>query len=835
MSMGDLSRNRELPEEEAVSDDQPRPVDGATSAVPADTAEDAVDDGAAVDVSDVDVTVDGDAVTVAEQTVAAGDRAAAGSRHGTADNGIAADSVDSGAADGDSTADTTERDTADGADGATPDTATSAVTKRRRLHAPAWWRHYRESKFYQVWNKRPKWSYGSYGLVALVVLAVADLLVLWSMNMDAKYDPEAGWIVNQVFLSELLKLSSLPGFLNFIALALVYLICVTLINRFWVGTAVFGAIAGVYAFANKVKVTMRNEPVIPSDLGFLTGGGGGEDVASFITETVKPTVNAGVALVVWFVVLCVLMQFVDRRRAFIHCSWRRPLRPWTNGFGLVCRILAPILSICLLVSYAGGLGEPTSATRAFLREFGYQPTLWNVLDDAKSNGALTTFLSLTDVKAMDDEPDYSKETMAAINSRYAKLADEVNQERTQQLTDSTVIMVLSETFSDPNRVPNVHFDIDPMPFIRSLKGTTTSGLMLSPGYGGGTANIEFQQMTGLSMANFSASMLSPYQQLVATRPKMFSFNQMWNEACGGDTSCSVGFHPFLQRFYLRGVNYRKFGFSHLYTLDSDPKITHADTYEGAVAKSSNVSDEQAYLNVLDEVKANAAADKPAQFIELVTMQNHAPYPDLYGATNEFHAANKTTDTPGGEMGVIAEYAKGLQLTDQATEDFLEELDAIDEPITVVFYGDHLPGIYTTAAAKDENSLTLHETDYFIWSNQASSSHDVKLPESDAAYTSSNFFMAQAAQQMNARISPYLALLTKLHQEVPAMSRSVTSGGVWNTDGSVTLLDSSGNPIDEKDLSDEAKQLLKDYKLVQYDMTVGDNYLMDDGFMALPKQ
>ena len=61
------------------------------------------------------------------------------------------------------------------------------------------------------------------------------------------------------------------------------------------------------------------------------------------------------------------------------------------------------------------------------------------------------------------------------------------------LTDSTVIMILSETFSDPTRVPGIELTEDPMPDIRSIKETTTSGLMLSPGYGGGTANIEIRR------------------------------------------------------------------------------------------------------------------------------------------------------------------------------------------------------------------------------------------------------------------------------------------------------------------------------------------------------
>ncbi len=700
------------------------------------------------------------------------------------------------------------------------------------------WRQFKETKFYAIWNKRPKFSYGAYMVVFIAMVILATMFLWWSTNTKLKYDPASELnFLQQVTGDAYHYLSSASCYLNMIALVLIYLFLVTLVNRFWVGTALFGAFVMVFAVATKIKITMRSEPIIPSDLGFLSGGGGGGAgaVASFVTDDSRPLVNTAIAWLVWFVVICVILQCVDKRRAFIYCSWRHPIAGPKNIFGLICRILAPIVSVLLLISYAGVLSNPQAPQRKTLSKIGYSPTLWNVQQDAETNGALTTFLSLTRVKAMEDEPEYSQAAMQQIKDRYAQAADEINAQRSQNLTDNTVVMILSESFSDPNRVPDVHFGIDPMPNIRALAQTTTSGLMLSPGYGGGTANIEFQQMTGLNMANFSDTLLSPYQQLVATRPKFYSFNQMWNEHCGDEysTSCSIGYHPFKQFFYLRGVNYKKFGFSHLYTLDSDPKIAHGEAYVGPNGTKTEVSDEEAYKNVVEEIRTNTEQNKPSQYIQLITMQNHAPYPDLYGAKNEFHGVNETPDTVP-ERGIIATYAKNVQRTDEATASFLNELDGIDKPITVVFYGDHLPGIYNTANADKNNALTLHETNYFIWSNRASASHDVKLPESDAAYTSSNYFMTQAAEQMNARISPYLALLDELHAEVPAMSRSVNAG-VWSAKGEPTLLDDNGDVIDTNTLSSKAKQLLADYKMVQYDMSVGKNYLMDMGFMDVPKQ
>ena len=49
----------------------------------------------------------------------------------------------------------------------------------------------------------------------------------------------------------------------------------------------------------------------------------------------------------------------------------------------------------------------------------------------------------------------------------------------------------------------------------------------------------------------------------------------------------------------------------------------------------------------------------------------------------------------------------------------------------------------------------------------------------------------------------------------------------------TMLDHDGNDIKVTALSAKAKELLKDYKLVQYDQTVGKNYLKDLDFTQVP--
>lgn len=131
-----------------------------------------------------------------------------------------------------------------------------------------------------------------------------------------------------------------------------------------------------------------------------------------------------------------------------------------------------------------------------------------------------------------------------------------------------------------------------------------------------------------------------------------------------------------------------------------PPVVHQETIDA----SSNVSDAAAYQNVIDAI--NERGSGSPQFIQLVTMQNHTPYNDYY-ADNEFKAADVSPLSPD-ERYQIDTYAKGVSYTDQATAAFLRELDRIDTPITVIFYGDHLPSIYPTADSDENNSVALHE-------------------------------------------------------------------------------------------------------------------------------
>ena len=655
----------------------------------------------------------------------------------------------------------------------------------------------------------PGWVYGVlFVIFDIIVVTALEVGVSSSSTRVQLSSPTVGF----GFVSKMWTDGNFVFVLNVILVALLYLMLLMLFNRFWTASIVILAVGIIVAAIEHFKVEIRYEAILPADLGFLGSNTG--NMLTFIPAGAHVTILVALGAFAVLLALILVLRHFDGRKG-------RMIRTDNLSLNLTSRLILLLLPILVFALYCIHVSTTDSLANKFSRALGDTPSMWDSVYDAQRNGPLVAFTRQLNPKIMDKPSNYSEETMKKVAARYQKEAETINASRTNKLTDSTVVYVLSESFSDPSRVPGLKTNKDSMPNIRKIKAGTTSGLMLSSGYGGGTANLEYMGLSGLSMANFESSLSSPYQQLVPSQHWTPTINQLW-----GAPVNSLGYHPYESSMYSRATNYKKFGFSHFYTLTGPDVIK----YQDKIDESPYVSDKSSYDSALEGIKSG----KTNKFIQIITMQNHMPYHEWY--ENNDYTAESTTGTPLGddEQQSIETYQKGVEITDQATQEFLNELDALDKPVTVVFYGDHLPGIYSSASEDDNNSLALHLTDYFIWSNKASSSQGNKA--SDAAYSSPNFFVAQAADHMNAKVSPYLAFLTEMHSKIAAMEPPVVNkiqGWDRIPEGQNTYLDQNGNPMSTDDFDKETKQLLADYKLIQYDITAGKNYLKDTDFMTLP--
>lgn len=655
----------------------------------------------------------------------------------------------------------------------------------------------------------PGWVYGVlFVIFDIIVVTALEVGVSSSSTRVQLSSPTVGF----GFVSKMWTDGNFVFVLNVILVALLYLMLLMLFNRFWTASIVILAVGIIVAAIEHFKVEIRYEAILPADLGFLGSNTG--NMLTFIPAGAHVTILVALGAFAALLALILVLRHFDGRKG-------RMIRTDNLSLNLTSRLILLLLPILVFALYCIHVSTTDSLANKFSRALGDTPSMWDSVYDAQRNGPLVAFTRQLNPKIMDKPSNYSEETMKKVAARYQKEAETINASRTNNLTDSTVVYVLSESFSDPSRVPGLKTNKDSMPNIRKIKAGTTSGLMLSSGYGGGTANLEYMGLSGLSMANFDSSLSSPYQQLVPSQHWTPTINQMW-----GAPANSLGYHPYESSMYSRTTNYKKFGFSHFYTLTGPDVIK----YQDKIDESPYVSDKSSYDSALEGIRSG----KTSKFIQIITMQNHMPYHEWY--ENNDYTAESTTGTPLGddEQQSIETYQKGVEITDQATQEFLDELDALDKPVTVVFYGDHLPGIYSSASEDENNSLALHLTDYFIWSNKASSTQGNKA--SDAAYSSPNFFVAQAAEHMDAEVSPYLAFLTEMHAKIAAMEPPVVNkiqGWDRIPEGQNIYLDQNGNPMSTDDFDKETKQLLADYKLIQYDITAGKNYLKDTDFMTLP--
>lgn len=673
-----------------------------------------------------------------------------------------------------------------------------------------------------------KFSYLAY-VIFFLILPAGAVEVMQSSLYEKGGVRQITKFVTQIWLKE-----QYIFLLNYGILALLFLCLILLFNNFWIASIIYIVFFGVLGVANYFKVQLRSEPVIPTDFNFIGNAG---EISSFIPADGYSLIFTVVRILLVSFVVCMVFWFLDSRRHLIHIRKKsfyeeykkrvkkhdykdlpsrlkakvQTINPWLFGVRCVCWIVP----FGVLFSFVWSVSESGSWASKLASACSNATVGFSELGDMQKNGYAVGFVRYMHVKAIDEPDGYSKAKMNEIVDKYKEAADEINVGRNNNLTDNTVIMILSESFSDPTRVPGIQLASDPMPQIRSLKETCTSGLALSTGYGGGTANIEFQALTGLSMTNFNTSVI-PYQQLIPSQKWTPSFNQLWNDANGDNAS--QAFHSYNRTMYFRGTNYKKFGFSTFWTADGPDTISFSDVIDN----SDYISDESTYQSVYKEVSQENSGN---QFIQVVTMQNHMPYYDWYD-NNEFKDDDFSEYEDDYEKQDVETYAKGMQYTDSSTMDFLNQLNELDKPITVIFYGDHLPGIYKHENGKAEDAGVLRETDYFIWSNKASNSEGEKIQDG-TMYTSSNYFMALAAEHMSAKVTPYLAFLTKLRNVIPSIAPAMSED-----DDIPVYLDENGDRMNEGSLTKEMNDLLEDYKLIQYDITSGKNYLKQTDFMNL---
>lgn len=548
-----------------------------------------------------------------------------------------------------------------------------------------------------------------------------------------------------------------PGAMVFqiLILTLLFFTIYLLINKFLISTYLSLVIGVVLSIVNYIKFTMRGEPLLLSDFKWLKQF---DLVLSFVSKTY---------IFYAFLFLCflVISYIYLRKKVFyqsITTSWERRL--------------SGLIAIFVMLSIITGALQ-TGKNKKIMEGIPILSTLNNFNDvswmghatNARMKSLVYVWFKQATTPIMEKPSNYSKENIEKVYQKYTKLAAKINKSRKQNIEDQTVIYVLSESLANPDRIDGVSLSKDVMPNITSVQEKNTSGLMKSDGYGGGTGNMEFQSLTGLPMYNMSTGVATLYTEVV---PKMKVIPSISDQFASADR---YAVHLGDAKTYSRADVYKKLGFDHF--------IAAAGTNE----KASNVkkvglfpSDASTYENVLAKIN-----DKKNQFFSVITYQNHVPW--LYGEPEAVSGTgNQFSDE---ENSQLSNYARLLYQTDIETKDFLDKLSQVDKNITVVFYGDHLPGFYPNSAFQN-NPESQYQTDYFIWNNK-------KNTKLNYPYVNSSDFIAMLLAATDSKVTPYQALLTQVLNYAS---------------------------VDKKELTAQQKEIANDLKLIEYDIISGRNYI-----------
>ena len=363
---------------------------------------------------------------------------------------------------------------------------------------------------------------------------------------------------------------------------------------------------------------------------------------------------------------------------------------------------------------------------------------------------------------------YSPQAVAALAEKYPARPASVSGEKRP-----CVIAIMIEAFSDLAALGDFRTDVDYMPFTRELMKQSVSGTALVSTYGGGTARSEWEFLTGNSMA-FLPGSATAYRQYVGSDEN--SLARVFKNA-GYHT---VGMHPFKPNGWGRNRVYPALGFDDAYFLDD---------LEWDETVRSYVSD-RAFVRQVIRLYEDRTPGEPL-FLFGVTMQNHGGY------DNPDYPAAVHLQGLEGSYPSVEQYLTLIRETDDAIRELIEYFSQADEPVQIVFFGDHQPHSPKAfrSAVGTRESLQRFLVPFAMWDNYEHRTEDVPL-------TSLNFLGARLLDLTGVEKPSFYCLLSAVNAAVDAMNpQGYYAGGEFHAYGD------GAEP--------EAEALLREYNIYQY--------------------
>lgn len=586
-----------------------------------------------------------------------------------------------------------------------------------------------------------------------------------------------GVMLSSVFSVEIIRrymASPMLFILNTVPLTLIMLFIYFITSRVWVSYLLGG---GFFLFAqlvNRFKVRLRQEPLVPADLVL------GDEITKVINLKELPFTSGVYLLIISFLIGGVLLFFTIKSKK--------------------TSILFKLTGVVLTVAISLTLYFTVYKNSKYYTSFKVYGSEYSSVDIVQSRGFVYTFLAkMHSLKVLKHEG-YSAAASEETLKKYA------GKEKTEVSGKSPhVFCIMSEAFFDIDKIPGIKFSdgYNPLRNFNRIKNQSYYGRVVTDVFGGGTSKTEFSFLTGhtLSITDWVSDAYTSYiRKDTYALPRAF-------EAEGYN---STAFHPGFPWFYNRFNVYDFLGFQKSFFEPDMNTDTSKDYY---------VSDMEAYKFLLNDFDNYLLKTPDLPYFNFtVTIQNHGPYsskdigfPEILKRSPELDSAN---------YHIINSYLNGLMQCDEALGFLVEHFEKTEEPVVLLYFGDHLPYLgpdFAGYKALKYNIGTLgellsflntYETPYFIWSNKQAKellSQKGTYIKGQAPLISVNYLGTELLNYLGISSSPYFNFLNEIKASIP-----VITNRFYKTD--------TGKFIEG--LTDKEEKIITQYRDLQY-------YLMFD--------
>ncbi len=555
-------------------------------------------------------------------------------------------------------------------------------------------------------------------------------------------------------------------FNNFLPIFIMALLVFFIFSSLSLSIVITSWVAILLSVTNRYKILIRQEPFLPADIGLYREG------MAIISKELD--MQRVLAVLFIFLILSIFIVLILRT---IKLKW----------FLRISGVLICLTGILIL-------NQTVYSNKKLYSNLYIKGTNCFQVNHYNSKGFNYCFWYFMNSNRIEKPEGY------CLNNVKTYFEDETCQTSSIPAPAIHTILIMGEAFSDICQHKDLSFEefSYPLENFEKLKKEGLSGYIITPTFGGGTANTEFDVLTGLctQFINENASSFWYIRKPTDSLAHHFKRN-------GYKT---IAIHPGYAWFYNRQNVYKHLGF--------DTFICN-EQFDQSVLKGQYITEKATIDKVLTVFSNHQLHSHDPIFIHCVTIQNHYPYSNKYGAVQNFSSEIKLNEI---EVNYLSNYFEGLKDADIELKRLTDTLNENPEPVIVLYFGDHLPsfggglelyqkiGCPMAMDSTIEERLNMHKVPFVLWQNQAckgilgNQSQNEDIKETKDYIMSANYLGGLLLEIMRFHtIPPIFSYSNHMYRDLPVITRHhyKTSSGYTKT------------------LSHDLEEILLQYKRMQY--------------------